>query len=559
MEKSRVVEEIKSRIDILDFISGYVQLRKAGQNWKGLCPFHAEKTPSFTVNPAKQIFHCFGCSTGGDVISFLMKHDNLSFGEAVKTLAERTGVRLEHTGRAGKTAQKEERLRNVLSVAAAYFEQQCGAPKPASYLRDRGITAESARNFRLGYAPPGWHNLLTHLRAAGVSDELARDAGLAVAGDRGLYDMFRHRLIFPIASASGAIVAFGGRAMDDHPPKYLNSPETPVFRKSATLYGLAQAKQEIRRRGSVMIVEGYLDVIVSHQFGFSNAVAPLGTALTAEHAARLRTMTDRALIVFDGDRAGIAAAQRSLPLLLGEGLGARVLILPDGEDPDSYLRSRGAAAFEDLRASAKSVISFLFSLSPASPAAVVRRALDLLIHVKDPIAAEDMLIELAGKTRISEETIRSEFRALRQRVTGGRTNAYNTAARAAAHKEEHILLGAVIAFPDRLGGLIARIRPDALSDPVASSLLARFAEVPGGDLAAAVEGASPEERALFTRLSVEPGFDPEHVDRNIEDCVAALGRRDLDRRIREAERSGDLALLTALLKEKHAIMKGKGT
>ncbi|MBI5101365.1 MAG: DNA primase [Nitrospirae bacterium] len=340
MKNDRLLEDIKSRVDIFDLVSGYVQLKKAGQNWKGLCPFHGEKTPSFTVNQSKQIFHCFGCGAGGDVFAFVMKYDNVSFNEALRTLARKAGIALPDGNIDRRAVLRDEKIRDVLVEAADYFRDQLRKSSRAlEYLGRRGISAESTENFKIGYAPAGWSNLLRHLRGRGVNEKEITEAGLAVVGGKGTYDMFRDRTMFPIMNMSGGVIAFGGRAFDDAQPKYINSPETPVFRKSETLFGLYNAKESIRRGNMVLLTEGYLDVIVCHQFGFANAVAPLGTALTQSHVQKIRTLAGRVVLMFDGDAAGRSAAKRAVSLICQSNLKASVLILPDGEDPDSYLTS----------------------------------------------------------------------------------------------------------------------------------------------------------------------------------------------------------------------------
>ena len=417
MKTDRLLEEIKSRIDIIDFISGYVQLKKSGQNWKGLCPFHQEKTPSFTVSQSKQIFHCFGCGEGGDVITFLLKHDRLSFHEAVTMLAKKAGISVDAGRFDHKSIQKDELIRKALKEAADFFADKLRGTRDAGeYFKGRGVSPESLGLFQLGYAPPGWSSLLSHLRKAGYSDEVIKDAGLAVSGTKGLYDMFRERIIFPIRSINGSVIAFGGRAMDNSMPKYINSPETPVFKKSETLYGLHTGKDAIRDKGFVIIVEGYMDVIICYQYGFQNVVAPLGTSLTSGHLQKLRKLTNEAVVVFDGDAAGINAAKRSIPLLCQNNFKAKLLLLPEGEDPDSYLRKNSSEAFSALLEKAQSIIDFLFRVSRSGRVDTVREALTLIAQNLDPLAADEMLIELSGKTRINEMTIREEFRKIKNKT-----------------------------------------------------------------------------------------------------------------------------------------------
>jgi len=325
MNADKLLEEIKSKIDIVEFISDYVQLKKAGQNYKGLCPFHAEKTPSFMASQVKQIFHCFGCGAGGDVVSFLMKHETLSFPEALQYLAQKAGIELRdiHFIK-DKSSGKRERILRLNEEAMRFFMKNIsGSERSLRYLKDRGVAEESIRNFRLGYAINERDGLLRHLNKAGHADPLLAEAGLTVADGKGFRDVFRDRIIFPIFNLKNDPVAFGGRVMDNSLPKYLNSPETEAFKKSETLFAISMAKDEIRKAGYAIIVEGYLDAILCHQYGFGNAVAPLGTALTSKQLQKLKALTRNVVIVFDGDKAGVSAARRwassSLTIFLSRG------------------------------------------------------------------------------------------------------------------------------------------------------------------------------------------------------------------------------------------------
>ncbi|MBI5632882.1 MAG: DNA primase [Nitrospirae bacterium] len=559
MRSDRVLEEIKERIDIVDFISGYVQLRKSGQNWKGLCPFHIEKSPSFMVSQAKQIYHCFGCGAGGDVIGFLMNYERMTFPEALQVLAEKAGVKLPAFGQDKKVIEKGEQIRNALANAAEFFCRKLHEAKSASaYIKKRGITDESISLFRLGYAPAGWSNLLKHLRQAGYSDAVIREAGLAVAGDKGLYDMFRERIIFPIMGTNGNVIAFGGRAMDDSLPKYINSPETPVFKKSETLYGLYTAKEVIRQKDAALIMEGYMDVIICHQYGFKNGVAPLGTSLTSGHLLKLRKLTKEVVVIFDGDAAGIAAAKRALPLLAQNDFHAKILILPDKEDPDSYLGKHGSESFSILIETAESVTDFILSASKGQRSQAVREALTVIAERQDAIEAEQMLIELAGKTRISEATLREEYRKLRAKKTGVAIKPVQPKAAPRNRAEEELLLSAIITFPEKAEAVLSRIDPDEIKDAAVSSLLRKIAALPDRtNIAGVLDHASEEDRLLFTRLSVAPGFDPEFVDRNIEDCLVKIEKRKFEERLLHARSSGDVQLINTLLLEKKKMIKEK--
>ncbi len=554
-----LLDDIKSKIDIVDFISGYVQLKKSGQNWKGLCPFHSEKTPSFMVTRSKQIFHCFGCGAGGSVITFVEKYENLSFNESVKLLAKKAGITLTSMKADKKTLQKDEKIRNALHDAANYFMKRLHESGTAmGYIQKRGISSASLDLFKIGYAPSGWQNLLKHLRSTGYTDQILNEAGLAVQGKIGLYDMFRERIIFPITSMSGNVLAFGGRALGDSMPKYINSPETAVFKKSDTLFGLYAAKEEIRRTNTVIIVEGYLDVIICHQHGFKNVVAPLGTSLTSSHIQKIRTFANKAVLVFDGDTAGKAAAKRALPLICQNNYRASVLLLPDKEDPDSFLRKYGEAAFRKSIEKPNTMIDFLFTVSSGEKIDSVRETLSLIAAVRDPLIADDMLIELSDRTRMNEMTLREEFRKIRNK-TASNSSVADDVGLPGKNREEYLLLSAVIAFPEKCSYVLSRLDIGAMRDKTARSLFNRLESLEDKkDVARILDDAGEDERRIVTKFSVDPGFDPDHVDRNIEDCFRRIEKRDLDERIRLAETSGDLNLVNSLLLEKKKFVKETG-
>ncbi len=554
MKTGRLVEDIKTKNDIVDFISSYVQLKKSGQNWKGNCPFHSEKTPSFMVSASKQIFHCFGCGAGGDIITFVMKHENISFQEAMTLLAKRAGLPLPSEATDKKAFQKYERLRDVLSEASRYYAMKLKESAQAmAYLRERGVAAGSIETFGIGYAPAGWDNLLKYLRVNGFSDSLIREAGLAVQGNKGLYDMFRQRIIFPITGMSGGVVAFGGRALDGSAPKYINSPETAVFKKSDSLFGLSAAKDEIRKQGRVIIAEGYMDVIICHQYGLKQAVAPLGTSLTSGHVQKLRTLSGKPVLVFDGDAAGRSAARRALTLMCRNNYVAKVLLLPDGEDPDSYLRKYGTEPFDKLLSQAKNVVDFLFSVSVGDKIEIVREALTLISGVEDLLFTGEMLRELAERAGISESTIREEFKRVKD-VNVPSVPGPRRAFSCERKSEEHLLLSAVISFPEKSGYILSRLELSDIKDSVVASLFNKIASL--GEVwetPQILEIADDEERKMVTRYALEPGLDPEQVDKSIDGCFRRIEERKLKERLRLAQTSGDAVLANSLLIEKRSL------
>jgi DNA primase len=380
---SEILDEIRSRVDMAELVGQSVNLKRAGENYKGLCPFHTEKTPSFTVNPKRGIFHCFGCGVGGDAFGFLMRQDRLAFPEAVRALAQRAGVELP-TQRTPETDGKLEGLRKIMALAAQFYTDALWAKdgaKAQAYIESRGVDLEVARRFGLGYAPDGWNALLTHMAKEGVTEAEVVSAGLALPRQNapGFYDRFRGRLLFPIRDLQARVVAFGGRAMAAEEPKYLNSPETPLYVKGQMLYALDVARESMRQKNRAVVVEGYLDCMMAHQHGFTETVAALGTAFTAAQLSLLRRYADEVISVFDADAAGQKATSRLEEMLsdvmdlrnLGwsvartgsfEKVGyfpIKVAVLPEGHDPDSLLRAEGAPALASRLDAARSILDFV--------------------------------------------------------------------------------------------------------------------------------------------------------------------------------------------------------
>jgi DNA primase len=360
------IDELIARADIVEVVGARVTLKRAGSNYKGLCPFHGEKTPSFTVSPSKGFYHCFGCSAHGTALGFLMAYDNLEFPEAVEALAEMMSLEVprENTGTPERKDDNEELYALLREADQIYRAALRSSDTAIAYLKKRGIDGPTAGRFGIGYAPNAWDTVLKQLGTSDARIAKLLQAGLVVANDSGRrYDRFRDRIMFPIRnSPRGQIIGFGGRVLDSGEPKYLNSPETPIFRKGHELYGLYEARQNPGKPKQIIVVEGYLDVASLVQFGVENAVATLGTATTAENLRRLTRLTDRILFCFDGDRAGRAAAWRALETALPYGGGTlelKFLLLPDGDDPDSFVRTKGADAFRALAEAAAPLSDFL--------------------------------------------------------------------------------------------------------------------------------------------------------------------------------------------------------
>lgn len=368
----RFIDDLLGRVDVVEVVGERVQLKKAGRNYSGLCPFHQEKTPSFTVSADKQFYHCFGCGANGNALRFLMEYDKLPFPEAIEQLAGRLGIEVPREGADDPRAQQREKKRkegvNLLELAASFYRERLKMQEGKSaqrYLLDRGLSDDVIKTYGIGYAPAGWEALKQHLSERGIGEPVQVEYGLLIYREESgrTYDRFRDRVMFPIRDLRGRTIAFGGRVMGDDQPKYLNSPETPVFHKGRELYGLFEARQASNKLEQLVIVEGYMDVVALAQYDIHNAVATLGTATTEDHLTRLFRLVSRVVFCFDGDRAGRQAASRALETALPQmldGREARFLFLPEGDDPDSLVRREGTQAFQDRVTCAMPLSEFLF-------------------------------------------------------------------------------------------------------------------------------------------------------------------------------------------------------
>ncbi|MCG6892707.1 MAG: DNA primase, partial [Desulfobacteraceae bacterium] len=423
------IAQVKQAADIVSVVSDVVALKRSGKNYQGLCPFHSEKTPSFTVSPEKQMYYCFGCQNGGNVFRFLMEHEGLSFPEAVRKLAVRYGVPLpdrDLSPEEKRQRTEREALLQVNKEAAAFYRERLRRPavgdRAMAYLRQRGYSDIIIDRFSLGYAPAGWDHLIRHLQRRRIPRNRMEKAGLVIPrkSGSGVYDRFRDRVIFPIHDTVGQVVAFGGRVLDDTMPKYLNSPETPIYRKRKVLYGAHLARTASRASGSVFVVEGYLDLMTLHQFGFENAVATLGTALTPDHVRILRGLVGeegQVTLVYDSDDAGIKAARRSIAVFDRGFVDAHILVLPPGHDPDTFLNREGRQAFEKQVEKAQPMISFVIDsaverhgATPKGKARIVREVQSVLASVQDRVERSLYTKELAERIGVRESDIVVEMR-----------------------------------------------------------------------------------------------------------------------------------------------------
>ena len=424
-----IIEEVRQKNDIVDVVSQYVKLTRKGSSYFGLCPFHNEKTPSFSVTPGKQMYYCFGCGAGGNVFNFIMEYENYTFGEALKHLADRAGVELpkiEYSKEVREKVQERTELLEINKQAAQYFYYQLRTEKGEQgyqYLTGRGLSEETLRKFGLGYSDKFGGGLYQFLKSKGYSDDRLRESGLFNADERhGMYDKFWNRVIFPIMDVNNRVIGFGGRVMGDGKPKYLNSPETKIFDKSRNLYGLNVARTT--RQKYLILCEGYMDVISMHQAGFTNAVASLGTALTSGHASLLKRYTQEVLLLYDSDEAGVRAALRAIPILREAGLNSRVVNLRPYKDPDEFIKNLGAEAFEERLKQASD--SFMFRVSvaesefqmeePQGQNRFFERCAEMILELKDELERnlyiEAVVRKYRGQYGISTEDLKKRVNTL---------------------------------------------------------------------------------------------------------------------------------------------------
>jgi DNA primase len=580
------VARVLASTDIVELIGRYLPLKPVGRSYKALCPFHSEKTPSFIVNPERQIFHCFGCGEGGDAIGFLMKQEHLSFPEAIRSLADRAGINLPARLRAhagSGTGQNEHArlgLLEIHKVAAEFFRHQLqhqtiGATA-REYLGSRGIPDSVVEQFGLGYAAASWDGLLRHLLRRGFSKKQVEEAGLALPrkDGGGAYDRFRNRLMIPICDSTGQVIAFGGRVLDDSLPKYLNSPETPIYKKGAHLFGLHLAASAIRKEGSALVVEGYFDLIALHAHGVQHTVAVLGTALTAQQIALLHRYTTRALLVFDPDPAGIAAARRCVESLLNSELDWRVILLPDGEDPDRFLRERGPSAFAEALAQSKDLMEFLldrkvsgFDLtSPEGQAEAVNAVLPLLGAVGNEITRERYAEKLARRVPLSNAAI---VRELNLQMKGRRREQVPMALQPKGLPSiEWQLIHLALHHPGAAHRVRESVRPEELQDHTLRRIFQYAVMGPeAGRSAIPLATVEPEaQRVLTELLATDLGAyeGEEEIERVLSDCLARLKARRsrekskaLRQQMEEAERAGDHTTVERLLAQILALSRDR--
>lgn len=581
-------DEIRRRADIVSLIGEYVVLKKAGRNYVGLCPFHQEKTPSFTVSSEKQIFHCFGCGAHGDVFSFLMKINNLTFPEAVRELAKRVGVAMPQraiTSKEKETYTIREQIIVANGFASEYFVGILASPAGATardYLEKRGITQKAVETFRIGFATEGWQGLLDFLERKGISAEIAKQAGLVISRSKeekaGYYDRFRGRIIIPIEDSDGRIVAFGGRVISAGEPKYLNSPETPVYTKGDNLFGLFRTKEAIRTKGFAILVEGYFDLISLWAAGIKNVTALLGTALTRSQVDLLGRYAKRVAAVFDPDEAGRKALSRSLELFLTANVQAMAVIIPAGYDPDSFVRAQGRQKMEELIAGAQPMVDYYIEEILGNAGSLdedrekVRNAVAFVKKIEDAVERNLFIKKISQKLTIDQDVLKSEVAKVISHPHQPDDNVSRmlTQSPAAHERLELGLIHLLFEYPE----LISSVKNSGVLKFFESEEIKRVVEIllmnsekEGGNnsnVLSLLENMEdgPIKKVLYRLLIEDSPYKGELKEKLLSDTIRQIRHRwfkdrhrILKEKIMRADKTGDKELCESLLLEKERLLK----
>jgi DNA primase len=572
-----IIAEIQAKVDLLAYVSQYVTLKKRGREYVGLCPFHAEKTPSFWLNAEKQVWHCYGCGLGGGLLKFAEKYENVDFPTALRMLAQRAGVELVESPEAGRRRSEREAIYEANAVAQGYFASALRQDRAAmDYLKNRGVTQDSATKFGIGFAPDSWDGLTGALRKAGIDLDLAQRAGLVRArpqGD-GYYDFFRNRLMLPVYNLTGEVMAFGGRALGDEPPKYMNTPSTSAYTKGKHVYALNLARRAAAAEGALIVVEGYLDAIVLHQAGFANAVASLGTAFTPEQARELRRVAPNVYLCFDGDAAGQAATARSVDMLVDEGLSVEVVALPAGMDPDDFVRDKGAEAFSALLAASvpwkdfKLEIAFKRSEAKFSNKSEIAKAMmQIVSQERDPIVRDQYVKAISRRLDIGENALRrTDVSPQQQQVRpadgdAARRNAPPIAPQSMSVEREFVRL--LISRPALVASAGADVDADEFEDKdlgaVYARLLSHRADLDAGLNPIALFSDDPMGDELTRLALASPPLSIEDDQRLFARIIERFARRRMERRLSTVDKEVDELLTHGLpvpdeLREEHHVL-----
>lgn len=577
MIPAHIIEEIRNKSDIVKVVSEYLQLKKRGKNYLGLCPFHAEKDASFTVSPEKQIFHCFGCNEGGNAFAFLMKIENISFVEAVDELGIKVGVDVPRPKNAGHSRGEKDKLYQVMKLAADYFQSNLN-DEALAYLKKRKIADKTKADFRLGFALPGWDNLFKHLVSRGVDPKLIEKSGLILArearlpdgqGKSGYYDRFRNRLIFTICDQRGRVLAFGGRSLGDEEPKYMNSSDTLIYHKGETLFGLNLSKDSIKKSKTAVMVEGYFDLITPFQSGITNIVATLGTALTTNQCKLLSRYCDTVILGFDADAAGGIAAERSIELLRNQGLKVKVAKLSGGKDPDEIINKLGREGFDNCLNSSLPYLEFKINRTLSrhnlkeieGRGKALQEVAVLLNTEKDPFVQNEYAKLIAPVLQTSTDTILSETKRVKQYKKMGKGSLHRKTEKPASkvHEAEKTIIAIASQNAGSLKILRDQLRVDDFSIPDTKKIaeLMFSAEVESDNPAHFILDNLPEEgtRKFLSGILMSDRLILGSNDKQVmEDCINVIkGVRQknkielLKARIQEAEKKGETQKVSQLL------------
>ncbi|MBF0511306.1 MAG: DNA primase [Candidatus Omnitrophica bacterium] len=584
-----VINQVVGRSDIVEIIGQYTVLKKAGHNFKACCPFHHEKTPSFVVNPDKQIFHCFGCGVGGDVFGFLMRQEHLEFPEAVRFLANKAGVVIpeEEQYTSSPSRQIREDIFKINNLAAGFFhdlllkDRTEEAKRGRDYLKERGVDLETVKKFQLGFAPNEWDALLKYLKSHGYPEERVLAAGLIIAreGKNGFYDRFRNRIVFPISDVQNRCVAFGARALsEEQGAKYINSPETAIYTKGQHMFGLNRARQVIGQMDKIIVVEGYMDMIMPYIHGVENISASLGTALTVEQIRLIRRYTSNVVMLYDADAAGQAAMIRSLDMLIDEGMNVRVAALAEGEDPDSFIRQEGLEAFKKRIENAQPLLDFKFNwlskqhdpLSVEGKSRISQELLATINRFKTEVAKYELTKDLARKLNVPENILAKQ--GIKTVVSGKDTNIEETQRRVVGfgRSAQELLLSLFLKDPAWVMAAKDKIGPENFSEgPVRTIVEEIWAKVDAKEewsvSSLLIRIKDETLQGFMTRLVSIDDEELGDTARVFMDCIAKLqkdqqkeARTRLMEAIRQAERAGKKEELDQLKGEFNQLLKRSG-
>jgi DNA primase len=577
-----LLEDILSRVDIVEVISGYIPLKRAGRNFKANCPFHHEKTASFMVSPDRQIYHCFGCGESGNAFKFLMRHERLEFPEAVEALARKTGVILPENRESSPAALSiSSQLHKINELAAGFYESNLHSPAASAarkYFIGRGIKEDTAKLFKLGFAFDKWDSLINYLRTKNVPFSLMERGGLVLAKDGGgYYDRFRNRIIFPIFDIKSKVVGFGGRVLDDSLPKYMNSPETPVYTKGKCLFGMNFAKDAIRQEDLAVIVEGYLDFIIPYQEGLCNIVASSGTALTEDQIRLLKRYTRNVVIVYDGDSAGQMATLRALDMFIEEGLSVKVAPLPEGFDPDSFVRKYGISALKEKIASAESLFDYKLKVlrsqhdarSIEGKARISAEMLPMINKFFDAVLKSEYLKKLSGELDVKEDALLQGIGKLKDAKQNYPAPAPSAQIKktASVNPTEKLLIKLMLEEAELINHVRQHLGPEDFQDQLTARIVSTLYELSG-------QGKDINKGVLINHFGDEdilhvvcesafmPEISEEQKEKVVGECIQRLKndriknkRQDLHDQIIVAQRLGDNKRLDSLMREFHQLIK----